>query len=108
MIPRCRLVVPANNQSNVKSEADYVPLSQHYDEKQEGMTAAFDGNPPQLHAEEEHKSGTTTERMIFFNVNLILAIAAASAATPCSKTMEYSIRASYKLSFTGFKPIINR
>ena len=54
MIPRCRLVVPANNQSNVKSEADYVPLSQHYDEKQEGMTAAFDGNPPQLHAKEEH------------------------------------------------------
>ena len=63
MIPRCRLVVPANNQSNVKSEADYVPLSQHYDEKQEGMTAAFDGNPPQLHVEEEPKSGTTTKRM---------------------------------------------
>ena len=65
MIPRCRLVVPANNKSNVKSEADYVPLSQHHDEKQEGMTAAFDGNPLQMHAEKEHKSGTTTKRMIF-------------------------------------------
>ena len=63
MIPRCRLVVPANNQSNAKSEADYVPLSQHYDEKQEGMIAAIEGNPPQMHAEEEHKNETTVGKI---------------------------------------------
>ena len=63
MISRCRLVVPANNQSNAKSEADYVPLSQDYDEKQEGMIAAIEGNPPQMHAEEEYKNETTIGRI---------------------------------------------
>ena len=57
------MVVPADSQSNANTKADNVPLSQHYDEKQEGTTTATDGNLPHVHVEEEPKIGTPHNNM---------------------------------------------